>query len=157
MTTTAGQFAFNRRHILFDDDRKQRFLASREKLRYLPNGVQAEVAKLVGCTRQTVHNVLYDYSDDLMARSDFAYDVWRRLEEVVNRPEYAEEYKMMKTIADGLIKGSSVQLELPLPKYRLISRKLNKLGVKYTEAKERGWPNVYLLTPVKKEEPALAQ
>jgi hypothetical protein len=139
-----------KRCILFTEERKERLLALRDRLSYLSNGLQAEIAKSVGCTRQTVHNVLYAYDDDLAAKSDYAYNVWKELEAAMADPTVVEEFETMRTIVEGLRKGSVVKLEMPLPKFRLIKRKLDKLGVKYTLDKSRGWPNVYTL---KSQEP----
>jgi len=138
--------SFNR-IFLFDDKRKKKLLTLRDKLDYLPNGIQAQIAKDVGCTRQTVHNVLYAYNDDIAVRSDFAYNVWKALEGIMAQKDNMEEYDVMHSIVDGLRKGSNIKIEMALTKFRLIKRKLDKSGVPYKMEKSRGWPNSYLLTP----------
>ena len=136
-----------KRAILFNEDRKKKLRALRDRLDFLPNGTQSKIAKNIGCTRQTVHNVLFSYDDELAARSDFAYQVWKELERIVSEPDNVREYDMMKSIVDGLRKGSNIKLEMALPQFRLIKRKLDKMGIPYTLNKSRGWPNIYTLTP----------
>lgn len=136
-----------KRAILFNEDRKKKLRALRDRLDFLPNGTQSKIAKNIGCTRQTVHNVLFSYDDELAARSDFAYQVWKELERIVSEPDNVKEYDMMKSIVDGLRKGSNIKLEMALPQFRLIKRKLDKMGISYTLNKSRGWPNIYILTP----------
>lgn len=133
------------RKIAFDEVRKAKLLALRDRLDYLSNGAQALIASRVKCTRQTVHNVLYDYDDEITAKSDYAYFVWKELEAVVNTPEAKEEYETMKKIVDGLRTGRTVKLEMPLPQFRQIKRKLDHLKVLYTLDKIKGWPNTYVL------------
>lgn len=136
-----------KRTLPFDEKRKSRLLGLRDRLDLLPNGIQSQIAKSVGCTRQTVHNVLYAYDDELAARSGFAFKVWKELDTILNQPEHVEGYKTMQMIVEGLSTGSNVKIEMPLPKFRLIKRKLDKAGVPYTLQKSRGWPNSYLLLP----------
>jgi len=136
-----------KRAILFNEERKKKLCELRDRLDFLPNGTQSRIAKNIGCTRQTVHNVLFSYDDELSARSDFAYQVWKELERIVSEPDVVKEYNMMKSIVDGLRKGSNIRLEMALPQFRLIKRKLDKMGISYTLNKSRGWPNVYTLTP----------
>lgn len=116
----------------------------RDRLSYVPNGVQSKVAKIVKCTRQTVHNVVHVYTDEDYIKSDYAYFVWRELEKILWKPEYTEDYENFNRIYSTLMSEGKVNVEIGANKFRLLKRKFDKKGFKYKLTIHKGWPNSYI-------------
>lgn len=135
------------RHVhVFPPDKKLRLSELRERLHYVKNHYQAQIARKIKCTRQTVHNVVW--SPNPSPSSEYAAKIWDELENCLTKPEVEEEYRIAKSVVDALKKGSKVNLVMASEKFRVLARKLKKCGVDCTVVTTRGFPNRYTITPL---------
>jgi len=134
------------RHI-FTPEQKRHLLGLRERLGYVKNTHQANIARSLRTTRQTVHNVIF--SDEPSPNSEYSSRIWEELEKALSDPRVETEYRQTKKVADALRAGKEVTVSALTENWRMLNRKLRRLGVRYTVQYKRGWPNKYFLTPLK--------